>query len=145
MALLYEKESYGIRGAAFDIYKSLRNGHKEKVYQNALYLGLKEKGLSVDRERKIKIYYTGEDIGTYTPDFIINRNILIELKAKPRLLQEDIKQFWQYLKGSRYRLGFLINLGSCDGVEIIRRVFDTARTKQYLLRSSASGRRPASA
>ena len=98
-----------------------------------------------NRERKIKIYYTGEDIGTYTPDFIINKAILIELKAKPRLVQDDIKQFWQYLKGSRYRLGFLINFGSNDGVKIIRRVYDTARLKQYLPRGSASGRRPASA
>jgi GxxExxY protein len=153
MTLLYEKESYEIRGAAFEIYKSLRNGHKEKVYQNALYISLKKRGLAVDRERRIKIYYRGEDIGTYTPDFIINKDILIELKAKPRLVQDDIKQFWQYLKGSRYILGFLINFGSNDGVEIIRRVFDTARSKQYLPRSSASGRlvpsvvegRPASA
>jgi len=145
MTLLYEKESYEIRGAAFEIYKSLRNGHKEKVYQNAFYISLKKRGLAVDRERRIKIYYTGEDIGTYTPDFIINKAMLIELKAKPILVQNDIKQFWQYLKGSRYKLGFLINFGSNDGVEIIRRVYDTARAKQYFPRSSASGRRPASA
>ena len=135
--LLFEKESYIIRGAAFDIYKSLRSGHKEKVYQNAFYLGLKEKGLRVDREKRIKIYYSGEDVGTYVPDFIINKGILIELKAKPRLLQEDIKQFWQYLKGSRYKLGFLINFGARNGVEIIRRVYDTARIEQYVPRISA--------
>ena len=137
MTLLYEKESYAIRGATFDIYKKLRYGHKEKVYQNALYLGLKQKGLTVDRERKIKVYYTGEKVGTYTPDFIINKLVLIELKAKPRLLQEDIKQFWQYWKGSRYRLGFLINFGARNGVEIVRRVYDTARQERCLPRSSA--------
>jgi len=131
----------------------LRNGHKEKVYQNALYINLKKRGLDVERERRIRIYYGGEDIGTYIPDFIINRAILIELKAKPRLVRDDIRQFWQYLKGSRYTLGFLINFGSADGVEIIRRVYDTARAKQYFPRNSASGRvvqsrdsgRPASA
>ena len=35
--------------------------------------------------------------------------------------------------------------GSCDDVEIIRRVYDTARSKQYFPRGSASGRKPASA
>ncbi|MFC1620994.1 GxxExxY protein [Candidatus Omnitrophota bacterium] len=137
MTLLYEKESYDIRGVVFDIYKQLRSGHKEKVYQNALYLGLREKGLDVDKEQKIKIYYTGKDVGTYVPDFIINRTVLIELKAKPKLLQEDIKQFWQYLKGSGYKLGFLINFGARNGVEIVRRVYDTARTQHFLPRSSA--------
>ncbi len=145
MALLYEKESYEIRGAAFEIYKSLRNGHKEKIYQNALYISLTKRGLAVDRERRIKIYYAGENIGIYVPDFIINKAMLIELKAKPRLVQEDIKQFWQYLKSSRYKLGFLINFGSNDGVEIIRRVYDIARTKRYFPCSSASGRKPVSA
>jgi GxxExxY protein len=136
--LIFEKESYEIRGAVFDVYKELQAGHKEKVYQNALCLALKKRGLAVDREKRIKVYYTGENVGTYTPDFIINRIMLIELKAKPRLLQADIKQFWQYLKGSKYKLGFLINFGSNNGVEIIRRVYDTARASQYFPRGSAS-------
>jgi len=42
------------------------------------------------REKKIKIYYTGEEVGIYVPDFVIDKNILIELKAKPKVLQPDI-------------------------------------------------------
>jgi len=61
------------------------------------------------------------------PDLIINDSILIELKAKPRLLKEDEKQFWYYLKGTDYKLGFLINFGAPDGVEIVRKVYDSAR------------------
>lgn len=63
------------------------------------------------------------------PDLVVNNNIFIELKVKPKLTQEDIKQFWYYLKGSEYKLGFLINFSSIAGVEIIRRVFDTARER----------------
>lgn len=61
------------------------------------------------------------------PDLVVNDVILIELKAKPRLTKEDINQFWYYLKGTNYLLGFLINFGAPNGVEIIRKVYDTAR------------------
>jgi GxxExxY protein len=127
MPLLYPKESYTVRGVAFDIYKQFRNNHKEKVYHNAFYLGLTYKGLKVEREKRLNIYYNNQKIGTYTPDLIVNNIILIELKAKPKLAKEDIKQFWHYLKGSNYKLGFLINFGATNGVQIIRRVYDTAR------------------
>lgn len=127
--LLYKKESYIIQGVAFDIYKQFRNGHKEKVYHNAYYLGLIYKGMQVDKEKRINIFYNGKKVGVYTPDLIVNNIILIELKAKPRLTQDDIKQFWYYLKGSEYKVGYLINFGTPNGVQMIRRVYDTARTK----------------
>ena len=133
MSLLYKDESYKIRGVTYDIYKVFRNRHKEKIYQNAVYLGLKHKGLYVEREKQVKIYYSGERVGTYTPDFVVNRKIIVELKAKPRVVKDDLKKFWEYLRGSDYKLGFLINFGATDGVEIHRRIYETAR----LRRSSA--------
>lgn len=127
--LLYKNESYIIQGVAFDIYKHFRNNHKEKIYHNAFSLGLNYKGLKSESEKRIDIYYNGEKVGTYTPDLIVNDAILIELKAKPNLIKEDIKQFWYYLKGSKYKVGYLINFGAPGGVQIIRRVYDTARCK----------------
>lgn len=127
MNLLHKKESFIIRGAAFDIYKQFRNNHKEKVYHNAYYLGLTYKSLSVEKNKRIEVFFNDKKVGVYVPDLIVNNSILIELKAKPRLTKEDEKQFWYYLKGTNYRLGFLINFGAHDGVEIIRKVYDTAR------------------
>lgn len=57
MGLLYPNESYIIRGLAFEIYKLFRNNHKEVIYQNAFYLGLKQKGLKVEKEKRIDVYY----------------------------------------------------------------------------------------
>jgi GxxExxY protein len=127
--LLYRNESYVIQGVAFDIYKQFRNRHKEKIYQNSFYHGLREKGLEVEKEKRIDIYYSGQKVGTYMPDLVIEDKILIELKVKPKLTQDDIKQFWYYLKGSNFKLGYLINFGLLNGVEIIRRIYDKARDK----------------
>lgn len=129
MSLLYPDESYSIRGIAFDVYKQFRNNHKEIVYHNAFCIGLRQKGVTVEKEKKISVFYGDVKVGTYIPDLVVDNKILVELKAKPKLMQEDIKQFWHYLKCSEYKLGFLVNFGSKDGVEIVRRVYDKARDK----------------
>lgn len=125
--LLYEKESYIIRGACFILYKKFRNTQKESVYQKALAEELKAKGLTVEREKQLPIYHLGIKVGTYTPDLLINDTIIVELKAKPFIHKEDLQQFWHYLKNSKFRLGFLVNFGEQHGVKIIRKVYDTAR------------------
>ena len=124
---LYKEESYIIQGVAFDIYKQFRNRHKEKIYHNSFYYGLKDKGLEAEKEKRIDIYYNGRKVGTYTPDLVIENKIIIELKVKPKLTQDDIKQFWYYLKSSKFKVGYLINFGALNGVQIIRRVYDKAR------------------
>ncbi|MDP3014813.1 MAG: GxxExxY protein [bacterium] len=120
--LLYKQESYIIQGIAFDIYKNFRNRHKEMVYHNSFYWELKEKGLKVEKEKRIDVYYNNKKVGVYVPDLIVEDKILIELKVKPKLTNDDIKQFWHYLKSSNYKLGYLINFGISNGVQIIRRV-----------------------
>lgn len=125
--LLFPHESFIIRGSCFTIYKTFRNTQKEIVYQRALAEELSNQKLSVEREKQLPIYYLNKKVGIYTPDLIINDKILIELKAKPFLHDEDVKQFWYYLKNSKFQLGFLVNFGESNGVKIIRRVYDTAR------------------
>ena len=66
--------------------------------------------------------------GTYIPDFVIDDKIIVEVKVKPILIQENKKQFWYYLRGSYYRLGFLVNFGT-KKIEIVRGIYDLARTE----------------
>lgn len=109
--LLYEEESYKIRGACFDVFNSLGGGIKENIINRALTKELTIKNLTVKNQERIDIIYKNEKIGTYIPDLVINDKIIIEIKSKPYITTEDEKQFWGYLKGSNYRLGFLINFG----------------------------------
>ena len=126
---LYEKESYAIRGALFAVWKVFRGVFKESVIERALIQELIDRGLKVDRQKRIPIFYKGKKVGTYVPDLVVNGVILIELKAKPFLTRDDERQFWYYLRGSNYRLGFLVNFGP-KKVEIKRRIYDKAR-EQY--------------
>ena len=126
---LYKKESYIVQGGAFAVYKQFRNRHKEIVYQRALIEYFKTNGLEVEKEKRIPIYFQSKKVGTYVPDIVVNSAIFLELKCKPRITRDDIKQFWYYLKCSPYKVGYLINFGSLNGVQIIRRVYDTARNE----------------
>ncbi len=129
MDLLYTPESYIIRGACFDVYNKLSGIYKESVINKALVIELKSKSLLVESQKRIDIFYKGEKVGLYIPDIVINDKILIELKVKPFITKEDERQFWYYLKGSNYKLGFLINF-SPKGLEIRRRIYEKARDQR---------------
>ena len=106
---LYEQESYDIRGACFDVWKEFKGVFKESVIDKALTVAFENKGLTVESQKRIDIYYQNKKVGTYVPDKIVNDRILIELKSKPYIAKQDMDQFWKYLKGSKYKLGLLIN------------------------------------
>ena len=127
--LLFKELSYEIQGSFFDVYKSLRNAFKEKIYHQALKEELKERNIGFESEKRLTVYYKSIKVGVYVPDLIIEKLVLIEIKAKPFLIDEDKKQFWFYLKGSEYRVGYLVNFGSPKKVEFLRRVYDEARNK----------------
>ena len=106
--LIYKEESYKIRGACFNVYNTLGGGIQEKIIQRALFNELSLIGFSVNKEAKINIFYKQEKIGVYIPDMVVDDKIIIEIKSKPQITKEDLKQFWGYLKGSKYKLGFLV-------------------------------------
>ena len=68
----------------------------------------------------------GKKIGVYQPDFIIDDKIIVELKTIPRITSIEQKQLWNYLKGSEYVLGLLVNFGRTE-LEIERVIYETAR------------------
>ncbi|MDD5583990.1 MAG: GxxExxY protein [Candidatus Omnitrophica bacterium] len=126
--LLYEKESYEIRGACFAIWKQFGSAFKETIIEKALAKELRERNLSIEQQKRIDVFYKGEKIGVYIPDFVVDNKIIVEIKVKPVLVREDKKQFWYYLRGSDYRLGFLVNFGT-KKLEMVRRIYDLARTQ----------------
>jgi len=123
---LYEKESFEIRGACFDVWKQFRGMFKESIVDNALTIALEKRGLTVECQKRINIYFEGKKVGTYVPDKVVNNIIILELKSKPFITKEDEATFWNYLKGSEYKLGFLINF-SPSKLIIKRVVYDKVR------------------
>jgi GxxExxY protein len=107
---LIEKELvYEINGCVFEVYKELGHGFLEKVYENGLIIELEEKGLTVERQKQLKVAYKGHVIGEYIADLIVNGKVLIELKAQSSLLRIHEAQILNYLKATGIKVGLLVN------------------------------------
>lgn len=124
--MLYEKLTYEIRGAFYEVYNTLGPGFKEEIYHRALIKEFNLRKISFLDKKRLIITYKDEKVGIYEPDFIIDEKVIIEIKsvlAMPKIFET---QLYYYLKGSEYKLGFLVNFGA-EKLDIRRRVYEIAR------------------
>jgi len=102
-----------VRETSFSIHKYHRNGHLEKVYENALAHRLRKQGIDVKQQHQLKVYdEDGTILGEYFADLFINDSLIIELKATRAITEEHISQILGYLKSAKVHDGLLINFGS---------------------------------
>ena len=111
-----------IIGAAHKVHNGLGFGFLEKVYQNALMIELQQAGLSAEKEASVNVYYNGEVVGDYVADIIVERKVVLELKAVSKVVDKHEVQLVNYLKATGIEVGLLINFG--HSVEIRRKVCD---------------------
>lgn len=110
--MLYPQESYNIIGAAMEVHKVMGTGFTEPVYQDALEIEFKLRGIPYEREKFFDIEYKGQKIDkTFRADFVCYNNIIVELKALYSIENEHLSQVYNYLKTSGLKLGLLINFG----------------------------------
>ena len=123
MEILFKNEAYNITGAAMHVYNVLGPGFLEAVYQEALEIEFKKRGIPCEREKELKIYYEGAELKqTYKADFVCYDSVIVELKAVAELDDVHRSQVYNYLKATGYKLGLLFNFGHHDGLEYERKV-----------------------
>ncbi len=112
--LLYKELSYEIQGAAIEVRKNFGSGLKETIYQNAFAEELKARNIKFGKEKSIQIFSpkTGNTVGSYRPDFMVEDKIIIELKAVEKIPKMFLDQIFSYLRNSEYELGYFINFTS---------------------------------
>ena len=120
--LIYEKETYAIRGAIYEVYKTLGNGFLEEVYQNALEEEFALRGISFAAKKVLRVFYKNRDCGVYQPDFLCFDRIVVEIKAVEVLHEKHSAQLMNYLKATGCKLGLLVNFCAYPKVDIRRRV-----------------------
>lgn len=112
-ALIFKEEAYAIIGAAMEVYNELGPGFLEAVYQEAMEIELRRRGVPFVAQQRIPIYYKEELLTkTYIADLLAYEKIIIEIKAEDQLQGRDQSQVINYLNASRLRLGLLFNFGS---------------------------------
>jgi GxxExxY protein len=125
MELLHEELTNVIIKTFYEVYNELGYGFLEKVYQNSLYLELKNKGYKVEAQKKILVYYKGIEVGEYYADLLVEDTIILELKAADCIVKEFENQILNYLRGTDCEVGLLLNFGKKP--EFRRKVFENNR------------------
>jgi GxxExxY protein len=97
-------------------------GFLEKVYQRALQVELRKRGLEAVIEPAIQVRYKGAIVGEYRSDILVAKVVLVELKVAKEYNPNDEPQLLNALKASNIKTGLLINFGRTK-VEFKRMVF----------------------
>ncbi|WP_238160895.1 GxxExxY protein [Flavobacterium cupreum] len=93
-----------------EVHKNLGPGLLEIIYKDALEIEFKENNIPFEREKEYSIEYKGKILPhKFYADFIINEDIVLEVKAIKEFSSEHIAQILNYIKLSRSELGLLVN------------------------------------
>ncbi len=109
---LLEGELTGaIIGAFYETYNILGYGFLETVYRNALALELRDRGLRVQQELRVRVFYKGHRVGWYRLDLMVEDRVSVELKAAKALTSADLPQLLNYLTATTSDVGLLLHYG----------------------------------
>jgi GxxExxY protein len=107
---IFKNECYAIVGACFEVYQDKGCGFYESVYQECLGIEFEYCGIPAIAQPGLSLEYRGRiPTQKYFPDFICYEKIIVELKAVTELTDEHRAQVLNYLKASRFELGFPVN------------------------------------
>jgi len=118
---LYKDLTFAIIGAAMEVHRVLGPGFLESVYEEALAHEFGLRGIPYERQAKLAVRYKEIIAGEFRADFLVDGKVVVELKAIKALTEGDEAQLLNYLKGTGYRVGLLLNFGA-PSLEYKRRV-----------------------
>ena len=110
----YKDITRQIIGCSMEVHTFLGNGFQEVIYQRALAYEFAKAGLEFQREIWQNIFYKdlAEPIGRRRADFIVEKKVLVEIKAITQLEEVHWAQILNYLKAYKFEVGLLINFGT---------------------------------
>ena len=115
--------TYEIRGAIYDVYKELGPGLLESVYEEALCFELKQRGLSIERQKQVPVIYKGCRLKTdLRLDILVEDKVIIELKSVEEMKKVFSKQLLTYLRLMDKRIGILVNFNTDNILTSITRI-----------------------
>jgi GxxExxY protein len=114
-----------IIGVVYDVYNELGHGFLESVYEQAMAIALGQAGLHVDRQMSLKVIFRGEVVGDFRADVIVERAVILELKAASGINPAQEAQLLNYLRATEIEVGLLLNFGPRP--QFKRLVFENSR------------------
>jgi GxxExxY protein len=97
-----------IIGAAMEVANTLGHGLLEKVYENALVVELRVRGLGVEQQRRFEVHYKGVSIGEFVPDLIVGGAVIVDTKTIDQSGTHERGRMINYLRVARWPVGLTV-------------------------------------
>lgn len=126
--VLHAELSYKFVAIAIEISRKYGYLHKEQVYQKVMEELLTKNSIPFISQPRINVHSldTGKSLAVYVPDLLLDKKIIVELKALPFVPKPQVNKLEQYLKTSKYEVAYLINFGT-PKAQIVRRIYTNDR------------------
>ena len=110
----YEFESLSgqIIEAAICVHRELGPGFLESVYESALKVALRHRGLVFEAQREVTVIFEQEEVGLHRLDLVVEGQIVVELKAVKAFEDIHFAQVKSYLKATHLSVGLLFNFNA---------------------------------
>ena len=110
-SLLHGSLTERIIGTFYDVYNELGVGYLESVYESAMFVALTDRGLAVNRQHPVTVHFRRRLVGQFRADLIVERSVVVELKACKMVKPIHEAQVVNYLRASHLEVGLLLNFG----------------------------------
>lgn len=107
----YSDITGAVIGSAMEVHSELGNGFPEVIYQRSLAVEFRNKNIDYNREISMPLYFKGESVGKRRVDFLVEKKVLVELKAVSEINDTHFNQILNYLTAFELEIGLLINFG----------------------------------
>ncbi len=134
MALRQAELTDQIINVYYTVYNALGYGFLEKVYETAMLQEFERRGLQVEQQRNIEVYFSGKLVGDYYADLVVENRVILEIKAAEAMHDSFVAQLQNYLRATHCEIGFVFNFGKKPEFE--RRIFSNRRKKHLQTKSA---------
>ena len=115
--------------SAIHVHRALGPGLLESAYQRCLAHHLRKRGLNIEEDVPLNLHFEELTIaGAYRIDMVVEKAVMLELKAVENLGQIHVAQAITYLKFSGLETGLILNFNSIILREGLRRVFNNKKS-----------------
>ena len=107
--LVLKDEVYQLIGCALEVLNGVGHGLHEKIYENALVVEFKLRGITFDQQRRFDVIYKTVTVGEFVPDLITHSAIVLDTKVIDRITDHERGKMINYLRITKLRVGVILN------------------------------------
>ena len=110
-----------IIGCGIAVHRELGPGQLELAYEKAMSIEMDFRGIRYQRQSPVLLMYRGQVVGEGRLDFLVENQVIVDLKAVEQIAPAHKVQMISYLRMTKLRLGLIMNFNVSRLVDGIKR------------------------